>query len=435
MDFVLLYSEKLSPRLHYIVRLVFGDILGLQCEVTDQAELFRRYHGPRINYSGNKSLEGIHVQPAGLLFENGLRETEPEMEKYPLFPILFPSREIDGLPFDLFSASFYLVSRYEEYLPFAEDRHGRFEASLSFAFRKGFLERPLVNEWADYLARVMLKSWPELPVRKKEFRFVPTIDVDSAWAYRNKGLLRSSAASLLDLMKGNTANLGRRIRILSGTDQDPFDNFDWINSVHASYERIPVWFFLSGKYGRYDPNVPVRHPEMKKLIHSCTATGLVGVHPSYGAAIRNTRLNEEVQNLASVTGTPILKSRQHFLKIRFPETFRLLIESGIQDDYSLGYASMPGFRASICTPFPFYDLLHEKSTTLILHPFQVMDRTFSSYLRLEPAEALTQIMQMEKITRKFNGEFISIFHNESFTDDAEGRGWRLVYLEMNQLIK
>ena len=135
----------------------------------------------------------------------------------------------------------------------------------------------------------------------------------------------------------------------------------------------------------------------------------------------------------AVLNMPVLHSRQHFLKMQFPKTFRQLVELGIQHEYSMGYASQPGFRASICTPFPFYDVELEEEVPLMMHPFSVMEYTFTENLRLSPDESLEEMKKYIDVTRQFSGEMITVWHNRTFSEkDPAWKGWNHVYEEMIQ---
>ena len=121
--------------------------------------------------------------------------------------------------------------------------------------------------------------------------------------------------------------------------------------------------------------------------------------------------------------------------IEFPRTYNTLSSLGIAEDYSMGYASHTGFRAGTCTPFHFYDLKSEQETSLVIYPFQVMDRTLKDYMNLQPAEATQKIAEMIEEVRAVNGTFISIFHNEAFSDTGEWEGWLEVYKKFIQIVR
>ncbi len=122
-----------------------------------------------------------------------------------------------------------------------------------------------------------------------------------------------------------------------------------------------------------------------------------------------------------------MKSRQHFLKLRFPDTYRNLIAAGITDDYTMGYADETGFRAGICSPYKWYDLEKEVMTNLTIHPFAVMDGTLNSYLKLTPAQALEKVKSLAQEVKNVNGELITIWHNETLSDWKDWKGWKDFY--------
>ena len=135
----------------------------------------------------------------------------------------------------------------------------------------------------------------------------------------------------------------------------------------------------------------------------------------------------EKERLEKIVGKRITKSRQHFLKLRFPTTYQTALKAGITDDYTMGFASHAGFRAGTCTSFPFFDLEHNCQTNLLIHPFQIMDVTLKNYLNLQPDQAWQLIDRLLDEVKKVNGTFISLFHNESLHDFNEWQGWRKVF--------
>jgi len=118
------------------------------------------------------------------------------------------------------------------------------------------------------------------------------------------------------------------------------------------------------------------------------------------------------------------KHRSHFLRLRFPNTYRELIKMGIKNDYSLGYSAVNGFRAGTATPFYFYDLLKEEITTLRVHPFIFMDTAMIDHLRLSPEEAEKVAMDLIDKVKKWGGEAIGIWHNYAMSERGQYAGWQ-----------
>jgi hypothetical protein len=127
----------------------------------------------------------------------------------------------------------------------------------------------------------------------------------------------------------------------------------------------------------------------------------------------------------------VTRSRQHFLRMSFPITYRHLLELEIEHDYSMGFSTHSGFRAGICTPFRFYDLEQEIETPLVVHPFPFMDGTYIYGQRMDPEEAMEEIETYIRTYRKYGGEFIPVWHNRIFSEkDSEWRGWNQVFEKM-----
>src|SRR5205814_2896242 len=113
-----------------------------------------------------------------------------------------------------------------------------------------------------------------------------------------------------------------------------------------------------------DKNTPVESKKLQSLIKNLGDYAEVGIHPSYGSNSKEGQLKKEIDRLSKILHKDVHKGRQHFLKLSLPETYRNLIELDITEDYTMGYAFQPGFRASICMPFNFYDLDNEIETKL-----------------------------------------------------------------------
>jgi hypothetical protein len=171
---------------------------------------------------------------------------------------------------------------------------------------------------------------------------------------------------------------------------------------------------------------------MQSLIKDIAEKADVGIHPSFASNEAQGKVKIEKDRLEKIARKSIKKSRQHFLMLKFPHTYRNLIAAGITDDYTMGYADEIGFRAGICTSFKWYDLEKEEETNLTIHPFAVMDGTLNSYLKLSPETALEKVKTIVQEVKKVNGEFITIWHNETLSDWREWKGWKNFYRKVVQ---
>lgn len=425
---LLVYTPRLSPRLKYIFDLLMTDLIGIDYVFCLQPEEFKKFEGPKISYCDHPLGDEPFFFASRLLFEKGIEDQQINVFEWKDLPVFFGTHPKYLLPFDVFAASFYLVSRYEEYLPHIKDEHMRFSPQQSLAWQKGFLNRPLVNIWALELKKILAQQFSSLEFTEHHYRYISTFDIDSAYAYREKGLIRHVGSIGLSLINFNIRGIGERLRVLMGLEKDPYDTYDWQLQMAEKYHLRQIYFFLVGDYGEYDKNIPVDGSRsFQSLIKSVADYADVGIHPSYQSNTNRLQLRKEIRRLRTVLKNDIVKSRQHFLKVTFPETFRNLLEFDIREDYSLGYASEIGFRASICSPFPFYDLDLDVSTKLKLTPFMLMDGTLKDYMKLSPEESVERAKQLIDEVRAVNGTFVTLWHNQSVNDREEWAGWRTVY--------
>ncbi len=430
---ILLFTPRTSVRLDYILKFIFKDILGTEFKVVADKDEFISYTSLKINYSNENIENSLQIIPTDLLFEKSILQKKITVGNWEGQKIFFETSGID-IPFDLFAASFYLISRYEEYLPFSADQHGRFEANQSLAGQNGFLYDPIVDQWVCKLSKILKKQgFTGFEAYAREFKYIPTIDVDNAYAYLYKGTVRTIGATMRDLFKLDIDENIKRFQTLKG-EKDPYDTYGYLNTLHKKYGVDPIWFFLVGNYSTYDKNLPTDSEAFQELIKEISEKAEVGIHPSYESNTDFDQLKNEFTYLSGISKKPITKSRQHYLKLLFTETYQNLIKLGIKEDYTLGYGSDIGFRAGTCTPFNFYDLLNEKETGLKIYPFQIMDVTLHEYLKLSVDEAIEKIRDIITKVKEVKGTFISLWHNESLSDHGHWKGWEPVYKKMLEII-
>jgi hypothetical protein len=428
---LLIYSTEVTNRLKYISELAFGELLGVRYRLTADPEEFRGYPGPKINYSAADTGEGLFIRSAGLLFENVVKLQDVQPWQMDSGNVIFGHGDAgSALPFDPFAASFYLVTRYEEYHSYESDKYGRFKFTDSISYRAGFLHEPVVNHWMLRLLEIIRKRYPEIEYRLQQYKFVPTIDIDHAFAYGHRKLYRILGSYWRDILKNNWDEAVSRTEVLLHRKPDPYDNYDFLDEVHRKYSVKPLFFVLFADYGGNDNNVTITAKAFHALLRRLDAQGTVGIHPSLSSNKHFSKLNTEIIRLSHVLDRDVNISRQHFLKINLPKTYRHLLDLGITDDYSMGYAGTVGFRAGIANDFPFFDLFTNNATTLRVHPVSVMDVTLRDHSRLDTAESLVKIRQTIDKVRSVNGTFVSLWHNESLSGLGRWKGWREVYQEM-----
>jgi hypothetical protein len=428
-DQIIICCPLVTPRITYTANFIFSHA-GTGCRFISESDIQNINGMLVINYNRVPRKGMFNIFSSGLLEEKGLHHVRPNVVKTEGLPSLFPAPEGFNLTFDIFSAIFYLISRYEEYQPFNPDQFGRFEASQSLLYRHQMLEVPLVDQWMLLLFNLLVKKYPYLRFASWQFSFQSTIDIDNPWAYQHKGYLRTCGGIIKALLKGNRYGLQNRLAVLTGHAKDPYDSYDIIHAIEKRYDFQSVFFFLLGDYGGPDSNYSLHTPHFRKLIGAISKKNDSGIHPSFRSNNNPALLEREFKLFRELCGKTAIRSRQHFLVQHFPDTFRNLIKMGIMHDYSMGYASHTGFRAGTTKPFRFYDLTTEQETGLVMHPFVVMDVTLQQHLGLAPEEALKKIQSLVEKIKAVNGTFTSLWHNESIADQGIWKGWRRVYEKM-----
>jgi hypothetical protein len=426
---MLLYIEKNTTRLQYITDFIGSLLLPDKMQLTSDRDLFKNFIGAKINYSSSTiDNNEFRINPVSLLFETGIKPQSIDCFETGGSKAFY--KTTGDFTFDIFAASFYLLSRYEEYLPHQKDIYGRYAHENSVAFKNNFLHLPLINIWLENFKNELALKFPGLQFKNNEFRFIPTYDIDIAWSYNNKGFFRNTGGFLKDLANAQWTKLTVRINVLSGKQKDPFGAYDWMDALHEKYNLKPYYFFpVAEKKSKYDKNISPYNFEYRDLIKKSSSKYKIGIHPSWQSGDDNALTWTEKKILGKITGETIDTSRQHFIRFTLPGTYRQLIRYEIKNEFSMGYGSINGFRASVTSPFYWYDLEKEAATDLLVHPFCFMDANSFFEQKLTPKQALIEINDYYNSIKSVNGTMITIWHNPFLGTDDLFAGWKEVYEE------
>ncbi len=419
---LLIFTTKSTTRLQYSCKFIFEEILGTSYCLTTDEENFRNYSGEKINYSYIDVTDVYQIKPHLLLFETGVKEQDIKVygkRENCRFFVTSP----DPADFDFFAAVFYLISRYEEYLPHTKDIYDRYAHENSIAYREDFLHLPVVNIWIEGFKEKLITLFPKLRFNAKAFSFLPTYDIDIAWSYKEKGLLRNVGGFL----KFPTLE---RVAVLLKGSKDPYDSYELMDNLHKEYKFNPIYFFLVAKKNSlYDKNILPDNKAMQELIKSHAGQYSIGLHPSWQSYNNDELLIEERETLQSISSMQIHSSRQHYIKFSLPDTYKKLIQTGITNDYSMGYGSINGFRASTGSSFYWYNLSEEKITTLRIYPFCFMDANCFYEQKLSVEESSKELMHFYNVCKKDNTPLTTILHNNFLGAGKEFEGWKDLYVK------
>lgn len=422
---LLVYTHKISPRLNYVFKHICTRILGIKVGFTTKIEEFIAHDSLKMSYTKQQLGNEFFIKSHEILFEQGLSDIDINIHKWENTKCFFSLGEKSAIPFDIFSASFYLLSRYEEYLPHVKDEYGRFTATESLAFKEGFLHQPVVDIWAYKFRDALQNQFPEFKFPKRTYKIKPVIDVPSAYNYKLKGIMRTLGGALKDFSRLRLKSLYTRFTVLLGFRHDPFDTFKYLINRQKTSQFKFLFFFLIGDYSTYDKGI---NPNKKKFVSLIKHVGdycRIGLKISYFALDDDTLLKKEKQRMEEILNTNLEASRQSFSKLNLPETYRNLIALEIKEDYTMGYVNHIGFRAGSCTPFLFYDLDYEIQTPLKIIPYHLMDYALlKKKSLLDKKKVLNEIMHEVK---QVDGEFVPVLHNYTFSDNKRWQGFKELF--------
>ncbi|GAA0724850.1 hypothetical protein GCM10009430_29720 [Aquimarina litoralis] len=423
---LLIHVYKITPRVLYTFKHICKRILGLEVDFTSKIESFIAHDGPKLSYGKQPLGKELYFQSVDLLFEHGFNEVEIQVISWEDTQCFFSVKhQSTALPFDIFAATFYLLTRYEEYLPHVKDELGRFAATESIAYQNGFLQEPVVDIWALKFKKILKEKYPDIGFKEKEFKMQPIIYVSQTFAYWQKGILRSVGGGIRDLWQLKVNEVTDRIKVILGIKKDPYNTFDFVIDLQKNIQRKCLMFFGLGDYTNFEKNINHSNPEHKKVIKHVSDYLDVGLKVSYDAIADLEILKQEKSRIENIVNRQLRSSLCSFYKIKLPEAYRNFIELEIQEDYSMGYPGHAGFRAGTCTPFLFYDLDYEVQTPLVIYSFCITPKSFEDTDN-EYAVKQEIIDYLEKV-EKVNGLFIPVFSNGLFGDLNEQPFWKSIF--------
>ncbi len=367
-----------------------------------------------------------------------------------------PLPKIEGIPFlfgsnliekkgstivihaDFPASAFCFLSRYEELcLPELRDEHGRFNAQWSLLTKNGFLARPLVDEYTAFIRNLLQETGRQMPIKQgKLSKLWLTHDVDIPFYCQG---LRSFTREAL---KGAGIKTALRLA-MKKAESDPYYTFRYFfdtDSRAASLCSFPVegiYFFKAGGNSLHDkPVYNLASNRIRHLLYVVQNEGFqIGLHGSYSSG-KTGQVSKEKKRLEKAIKKNIYSFRQHFLRACEPFGFNNLENSGITDDFTMGYADMAGFRLGTCRPVRWIDPSSGRLTSLQLHPLAIMDNTLfqTSYMGLSFDKAKDYCLYLVEQARLHGGELCLLWHNNNISVQAYPENPKLWIRDLYALI-
>ncbi len=320
---------------------------------------------------------------------------------------------------DIFASSFFMLTRWEEYVNKKRDKHNRFSATESLAFKQSFLDRPVVNEYVEMLKNMMKKLDNTLVFKEKKFSFLLTHDVDSVAKYNN---IKSCILELgADILKRKSIILAMKslmrqvnVKILK-TKKDPFDTFDYLMDISEKVNTKSYFFFMGKGETKYDNHYKSSSKTVLKIVENIKSRGHeIGIHPSYSAYNDFEQFKKEKEELEQNLNTTITFGREHYLRFEVPTTWQIWEDNGMEWDSTCSYADKEGFRCGVCYEYSVFNILTRKKLKLKEKPLVVMETSLFTYQNLNDEKIISGVRKLLEKVIKYNGNFVFLWHNSSF---------------------
>ena len=346
---------------------------------------------------------------------------------------------------DILGASFFLLSRYEEFVHQRRDKHDRYCARFSKVGTRALLERPLVNEYLEILWSCMVFLWPSLSRKPRQGGIYVSADVDVPYSPGNRSIprlvrriggdlirRRSLSASLRSVASYGLSKFGRY-------DADPYFRWlDWLMTVNEQAgHQVQFYLIAARPAGPIDGCYDLDEPIIQRLMRDMLSRGhRIGLHPSYTTYQDASQMQKEreilTQSVRQIEPSfEVVKVRQHFLRWSVFETARHQQAAGFCSDSTLGYADAPGFRTGVCYPYQMYDLERRQPLKIWQEPLVAMEVSVfgKEYLNVRNHKAALDILtKLKQNCLRFGGDFRLLWHNNHLVTESD----RAVYTTLIQ---
>ena len=343
-------------------------------------------------------------------------------------PMIEKNKDGYCIHYDILGLAYWMLTRQEEVGNPMLDDHGRFPATSSHAYRYGYLDRPVVDEWFDVLGQVITRQWPQLKLKQHQPQTIISCDVDAPYLCYSKSLKSTARTMIGDVLKrrslqGAIKTFYRYIQVLQGHyNGDPYMTaIEWIMDVNEQEGNKVAFYFISEHlHATYDGCYNMNEPVIRNLLQRIHARGHeIGLHTSYTSYQNMEQTRHESETLRKVMAEEgisqaVIGGRQHYLRWETPATARNLAASGMTYDTTLGYADSAGFRCGSCHEYPMFDPVKGEALSLRQRPLILMETTVISgqYMGFGYSEETLKLMESYKQTcYKFGGNFTLLWHN------------------------
>ncbi len=321
---------------------------------------------------------------------------------------------------DIIASSFFLLSRYEEFIGKEKlDEHHRFDGKKSLPYRANFINRPIVEQYSHLLIKWLNMAGIQTSHPPCGFSNIYlTHDIDAIGLYQH---IRGALSGFYQSIFSNNVSFWNVLQSICNHKKDPAYTFQWLIGEDQKVANADIIFFvkaLQHSYGYDLPHYSLSSNKMQELIRYITHNHCkIGLHSSYHSFANPESICQEHDMLERQTASKTTLHRSHYLTVQPPYQPQYYTASGITDDFSMGYASVAGFRLGTCRAVKWINPANFEINPITLHPMTIMECSLSNenYMNLDYDEALIYSTKLITEVKKYGGELNLLWHNTSIT--------------------
>jgi hypothetical protein len=315
---------------------------------------------------------------------------------------------------DIFASTFFMLTRWEESLLGREEK-GDCDESQLFCVRRGIHQRPIVNEYADFIRKLLFS---ETSFSTRIYEVVLSHDVDGfltpTWFQIAKDIVKQT---IHGAPKNKVLNLTWKEEIkYKRAFPSAYSQFELYTALTEKY-NIPEWFYFKvcGK-GETEATYLFDDKQTIDVVENLKRKNnpnfVLGFHPSQNIFGKKEQWNKEVSRITDlIKETPSIGRNHHLLYNH--ETLRMWesMANSPLDISNCVFHYRHGFRSGVCVPYHLFDLYQRRVMSLVEHPCQIMDTVirYNGKTKSED-ERWDDIQTIIKQVRKHQGELVLTWH-------------------------
>ncbi|MBN2893866.1 MAG: polysaccharide deacetylase family protein [Bacteroidales bacterium] len=418
--------NNFEPERKYIIDTLLGDFLGLEYEIFNHEDLSYKIvlENDKI-LTFNDSFWSKFDESKGYLSADNIPHevqfTKNQFTPENDIPVIFGDEQLTisetkiDCGIDIFSSSFFMLSRWEENVIQEKDIHQRFPCNLSLAQKHNFHYRPIVNEYLEMLWNMLQYMGCTQKRKQHIFEIIPTHDIDYFRQFNSFGAGFKHIAG--DLLKRKSLKMAfdttkKLTNVFFKKQKDAYDSFDFFMDFSEKYGLKSHFYFIAGQKGETDVDYNFLQKKVKSTLDKIQKRGhVVGIHGGYDSYNNPEQFQKEIDRFKE-SGIEVKKGRQHYLRFQIPETWQMWDNLGMKYDSTIGYTNDSGFRAGICHEYPVFDVKSRKKLDLIELPLIFME-TASQKKYPKKEDFLNNLTELKNTVKRYNGQFVFLWHNSN----------------------